>query len=53
MGDDPAAVKAGLLESFQGLLELEFDALLFAHGEPLVRGGKRALQQFVKRQTRR
>jgi hypothetical protein len=29
------------------LLELEFDCLLLAHGEPLVGGGKRALREFV------
>ena len=49
MGDDPGAVKAGLLDSFHELLELSFDSLLFAHGDPLIGGGKRALSEFAKR----
>lgn len=47
MGDDPAAVRAGLRESLRRLLELDFDNLLFAHGEPLVGGGKVALRAFA------
>lgn len=47
MGDDPEAVKAGLTQAFRGLLELDFDHLLLAHGEPLVGDGKRQLQAFV------
>jgi hypothetical protein len=49
MGDGPAAVRAGLRESLRRLLELDFDNLLFAHGEPLVGGGKAALREFVAR----
>jgi hypothetical protein len=48
MGDDPAAVRAGLRESLRGLLDLDFDHLLFAHGEPLIGGGKVALREFVE-----
>jgi hypothetical protein len=47
MGDDPSAVRAGLCESLRGLLDLDFDNLLFAHGEPLIGGGKVALREFV------
>ena len=47
LGDDPAAVRTGLRESLRGLLDLDFDSLLFAHGEPLVGGGKAALQEFL------
>ena len=47
MGDDPAAVRAGLRESLRRLLDLEFDNLLFAHGEPLIDGGRVALREFV------
>ena len=47
MGDDPAAVRAGLRESLRRLLDLDFDSLLFAHGEPLIGGGRRALREFV------
>jgi len=47
LGDDPAAVRSGLRESLRGLLDLNFDNLLFAHGEPLIGGGKAALRAFV------
>jgi hypothetical protein len=47
MGDDPAAVKVGLRASLQRLLGEDFDALLFAHGEPLASGGHEALAEFV------
>jgi hypothetical protein len=47
MGDDPSAVRAELRESLRRLLDLDFDNLLFAHGEPLVGGGKATLHEFV------
>lgn len=46
--DDPERTKAGIIESLRRLLELDFDGLLFAHGEPLVGGGKDALREFVE-----
>jgi len=49
MGDDPAAVRAALRGSLHRLLELEFDSLLFAHGEPLPDGGNVALRAFLER----
>ena len=49
LGDDPAAVKAGLKDAFRGLLTRDFDHLLFAHGEPLIGGGKAALRDFLER----
>ena len=47
--DDPPAVKRGVLEASRRLLELDFDGLLFAHGDPIAEGGKAALQGFVDR----
>jgi hypothetical protein len=48
LGDDPEAVKAGLRKSLQRLADSQvFDSLLFAHGEPIVGGGKAALRDFV------
>ena len=47
--DDPAGDKAAMMDSFRGLLEREFDHLLFAHGEPLVGGGREALRDFVNK----
>jgi hypothetical protein len=48
LGDDPLAVKRGLRESYGRVLEQDFDSLLFAHGEPIVDGGKAALRAFVE-----
>lgn len=47
LGDHPDRVKEGLKQAYAGLLERDFDALLFAHGEPLPKGGKAALREFV------
>jgi len=49
LGDDPEAVKRGLRESLARLLDRDFDSLLFAHGDPLLGGGKQALREFVGR----
>ena len=49
MGDDPATVRAELRASLRGLLDLDFDHLLFAHGEPLIGSGRVALRGFVAR----
>lgn len=46
--DDPPTVKQGLIASFRGLLALDFDNLLFAHGFPIVGGGKAAFEEFLK-----
>jgi hypothetical protein len=47
LGDDPAAIKDGLKQQLGTLLERDFDHLLFAHGDPIVGGGKRALRDVV------
>jgi hypothetical protein len=47
LGDDPDGVKRGLHDSLRALLDRDFDGLLFAHGDPLLGGGRRALEQFV------
>ncbi len=48
LGDDPEGVKAGLKRAFGGLLTLDFDHLLFAHGQPVIGGGKAALREFAR-----
>lgn len=48
LGDDPAGVKAGLRHSYAGILDRDFDSLLFAHGDPIVGGGKEALREFAQ-----
>lgn len=48
LGEDPAAVKRGIAASLRRLCdEYAADALLFAHGAPLVGGGEQALRAFA------
>jgi len=55
MAEDPEQakqVKAGLVKAFQRILdEREFDHLLFAHGNPWIKGGKKALREFLAKQA--
>jgi hypothetical protein len=46
--DDPDTVKPGLRDAYRRLLDLDFDNLLMAHGEPVVGGGKAALEGFAQ-----
>jgi hypothetical protein len=47
--DEPEKTRERLTSAYRGLLErdFDFDTLLFAHGEPLVGGGRAALKEFV------
>ncbi len=45
--DDPDATKAGLRSAYRGLLGLDFDLLLLAHGTPVIGGAKQALSDFA------
>jgi glyoxylase-like metal-dependent hydrolase (beta-lactamase superfamily II) len=45
--DDPENTKAALREAYGGLLDLDFDVLLLAHGRPVRGGAKDALRRFV------
>jgi hypothetical protein len=47
IGNDPPAVRAGLREALRRLHDLEFDSLLFAHGDPLIGDGREALGDFL------
>jgi len=47
--DDPEAVRRATFERLEGLLDLDFDALLFAHGDPIATGGRDQLSAFVRR----
>jgi hypothetical protein len=44
--DDPDSVKPGLCAAYRRLLDLDFEHLLMAHGEPVVGEGKDALRAF-------
>jgi glyoxylase-like metal-dependent hydrolase (beta-lactamase superfamily II) len=45
--DDPEETKQGLRDAYRRLLDLDFDLLLLAHGEPVVGGAEQALRDFV------
>jgi glyoxylase-like metal-dependent hydrolase (beta-lactamase superfamily II) len=47
IGDDPEGVKRRVRERAAALSERDFDHLLFAHGEPLIGGGRAALERFA------
>jgi hypothetical protein len=47
--DEPEQTKSGLRDAYGRLLELDFDVLLLAHGDPLVGGAKDALRAFISR----
>jgi hypothetical protein len=47
--EDPEDTKPALRERLRGLLTQEFDALLFAHGEPIAKGGHERLKDFVNK----
>jgi hypothetical protein len=52
LGDDPPAVMRALMGAFEGLLaDREFDHLLFAHGDPVIGGGKTVLRAFIKQRA--
>ena len=45
--DEPARTKSGLRDAYRRLLDLDFERLLLAHGDPIAPGGKDALSSFV------
>lgn len=45
--DEPEQTKAGLRDAYRSLLDLDFDRLLLAHGEPVTDGGRAALRAFL------
>ena len=51
IGDNPEVIKERLRRSYARLLDLRFDALLFAHGEPITDGGLDALRDFLEEES--
>ena len=45
--DDPSDTKDALRDRLRGLLAKRFDALLFAHGQPIRSGAHERLEEFV------
>ena len=49
IGDDPPAIRRGLKAAFLRICDQEtFDHLLFAHGDPIIGGGKDVLCTFCR-----
>jgi glyoxylase-like metal-dependent hydrolase (beta-lactamase superfamily II) len=48
IGDDPEGVKRRVRERAAALLDEEFEHLLFAHGDPLIGGGREALRAVAE-----
>lgn len=48
LGDDPEAIKAGLRSVYERMLELDFEHLLLAHGQPAIGNGKQQLRVFLQ-----
>ena len=46
IGEDPEAVKDRIRERALALAEEPIEALLFAHGDPLLEGGREALRRL-------
>jgi hypothetical protein len=50
LGDDPGAVKSGLARNLRRMFEEDFDALVFAHAEPVLGGAREMLSDFLSHQ---
>jgi hypothetical protein len=48
--DNPEETKPAILAAYRQLLDLEISTLLFAHGAPLLDGGKEALREFAEQE---
>jgi len=48
IGDDPPVIRQALRDAYRKLLDIDFDALLVAHGEPIASGAKDALRRFAE-----
>ncbi|MFL5822458.1 MAG: hypothetical protein ACJ764_03350 [Solirubrobacteraceae bacterium] len=46
--DDPEDTKPALRRAYGPMLDLDFDVLLVAHGQPMAEGAKEALRRFVE-----
>jgi hypothetical protein len=47
--DEPERTKTGLRDGYRLLLDLDFDRLLLAHGDPIAHGAKDELYAFLER----
>jgi hypothetical protein len=45
---DPERTKAGLVGAYRPIVELDWDTLLLAHGDPIVGDGRRELARFLE-----
>ncbi len=47
LGEHPERVRAGLARNLRRMFDEDFDALLFAHAEPVLHGGRDMLSDFL------
>jgi hypothetical protein len=47
LGENPQRVRTGLLKNLRRMLDEDFDALLFAHSDPVLSGGRELLSDFL------
>jgi hypothetical protein len=49
LGGDPNRVRSGLSRNLRRMFEEDFNALLFAHAEPVLNGGRALLSDFLSK----
>jgi hypothetical protein len=51
LGEDPERVRAGLGRNLRRMFDEDFNALLFAHAEPVLDGGRAMLSDFLSQES--
>jgi hypothetical protein len=51
LGDNPAQVRAGLSRNLRRMFDEDFNALAFAHAEPVLDGGRAMLGDFLSQES--
>jgi hypothetical protein len=51
LGENPERVRAGLSRNLRRMFDEDFNALLFAHAEPVLNGGRAMLSDFLSRES--
>jgi hypothetical protein len=51
LGEEPERVRAGLGRNLRRMFDEDFDALLFAHAEPVLGGGRELLSDFLSQES--
>jgi hypothetical protein len=51
LGENPEQVRAGLSKNLRRMFDEDFNALLFAHAEPVLDGGRAMLSDFLSQES--